>query len=153
MLYADNIFHVKHMYTLFDMKSTIMPHRFQSIRYLRLSWWIAYSFQVSREYTDVAQPFQQNFWKRGWETIGQMRGLRSLEVEIFGIKLQPPFSDLLGPLCDIKHVPHFVVKLANSNHEEITKEYEGMEIPFQLYGATYTFEDPTQRAGYYRICF
>ncbi|KAI9844220.1 MAG: hypothetical protein M1837_005726 [Sclerophora amabilis] len=132
ILYSENVFDFKHLYTIFDLSSTIPSHRFNSIRSIQLAW----HFEVPIASRDVPQPHDPATWKKAWQLLASMKGLRLLRVDLRGSfhwHMQPRM-DVLMPLCEVKQTEAFEVNVP-FDPEDIDEIASAMEnAPFVLKG-------------------
>jgi len=127
MLYANNLFDINHLDTIFYMQQTVLPQRLAQIRMLNFTW--DFKYCTAGSYSPV--PYDLTTWQEVCETLSIFTGLQELTLHLTGSEIQP-FADggkkwcapLLEPLKRIKPAKRFdiFVKWTEGSCMEMAKE-------------------------------
>ena len=146
ILYSGNVFAVTHMYTLACIQRKLLPECFQRIRHLRVHKLLRVLFGTEFDPNDRIHLDTKETWNAGIRAIKGISGLQTLEVDLYGHWSLAP-GTVLQPLCDIRHVAHYVVRVtwreAEMTVNDLLKEPYMVDSPFRLVGFEYNFPDGT----------
>lgn len=137
-MYSSNRFFVRYIPTMLRLPSLLLPHRFHSIRTLRL--WISF------DHTDGSNPDHRNGapvrsiarrrdWATVWMHIRSMENLRDLRVWIPPCGMCSSYSDelepsaaLLDPIFFPRPLDRFDLYLGCAHESTVDLEIEGCTI-------------------------
>lgn len=132
MLYSGNVFAVTHIYTLARIQRTLLPERFQRIRHLRVHKLLQILFRTEFDPNNRLHLDTEETWNAGIRAIKGMSGLQTLEVDLYG-HWSLASGTVLRPLCDIRHVAHYVVRVtwreAEMTVNDLLKELYMVDSP------------------------
>ncbi|KAI9844028.1 MAG: hypothetical protein M1837_005963 [Sclerophora amabilis] len=135
IIYSDNVFDVKRPDCILFLSSTILPHRLNAIRSLRIHWYFSWPLYVAvpggrrKHYP----PYDEATWERTWEIIADMEGLQYIRVLMDELWMERTPNEVATILEPLKRVPS-------------GKDFEA-EIPWRIRVRDIERESPGEPGG------
>ncbi|KAH8817232.1 hypothetical protein F5884DRAFT_778826 [Xylogone sp. PMI_703] len=139
VLYSTNTFDINHPTSLIYLARTILPKRFESIRYLQVMWLDPAIFHDNWDIAPYPYPDDLQTWRKMWELVGdRMEALCSLKLDIqlacryaspimdiYPVEL--PLKDVLHPVREnIRDLEHFELEVMSLGG--VSYEYDELEM-------------------------
>ena len=108
VLYGEFTFSMLHLESLILLSETILPHRLNTIRSVKLGWYFCSPLPL---YSRGIQHFDRTprdiaTWERVWSILANMEGLRMLRVDLVGRWVKPMTAEqerlLVWPAMQVK---------------------------------------------------
>lgn len=114
MLYSVNVFEFRNHYPFIYFPTTILPARLRQIRSLHFTFRIGPELDYITGTRSTGGSGGAVAWKKTWEIVAEMSGLRNLQVDLFKLLdtelLEGSQMDqLLLPFMTVKHMDRFIV--------------------------------------------